>query len=189
MISRPTSSNPKEDDVFPRLLYCHLRSSQTWYWCCQRLPGLWLVLKGFSPVLWAAPSVVSTASRCFQTCHNHSQSTPVPVTRDSCYSECWQECPPRVWYFPEIDASKCTLHILSNIPGGFQCLKWIMLMSLYGREEGEWWKWWCKSMAEHSNDTVGEYPSFISNIKCHNSMKKHLHRNFATLPLQAGWSM
>jgi len=36
------------------------------------------------------------------------------------YSEDRQECPPRVRYSPEIDASKFTLHILSDTPGGFQ---------------------------------------------------------------------
>ena len=40
-----------------------------------------------------------------------------------------QESPPRVWYSPEIDASKFTLHILSDTPGGFQWLKYILLMN------------------------------------------------------------
>jgi hypothetical protein len=44
------------------------------------------------------------------------------------YFESWQECPPRVWYSPEIDASKCILHILSDTPGGFEWLKYIVLM-------------------------------------------------------------
>jgi len=44
------------------------------------------------------------------------------------YSEGRQECPPIVWYSPEIDASKFTLHILSDTPGGFQWLKYILLM-------------------------------------------------------------
>jgi len=39
-----------------------------------------------------------------------------------------QECPPRVWYSPEIDTSKFTLHILSDTPGGFQWLKYILRM-------------------------------------------------------------
>jgi len=33
-----------------------------------------------------------------------------------------------VSYSPEIDASKFTLHILSDTPGGFQSLKYIVLM-------------------------------------------------------------
>jgi len=44
------------------------------------------------------------------------------------YSDGRQECPPRVWYSPEIDTSKFTLHILSDTPGGFQWLKYIVLM-------------------------------------------------------------
>jgi len=54
--------------------------------------------------------------------------TPRPVAGDPSYSEGRQECPPRVWYSPEIDASKFTLHILSDTPGGFQWLKYIVLM-------------------------------------------------------------
>ena len=46
------------------------------------------------------------------------------------YSAGRQDCPPRVWYSPEIDASKFTLHILSDTPGGFQWLKYIVLMIL-----------------------------------------------------------
>jgi len=44
------------------------------------------------------------------------------------YSEGRQECPPRVGYSPEIDASKFTLCILSDTPGGLQWLKYILLM-------------------------------------------------------------
>ena len=45
------------------------------------------------------------------------------------HSEGRQECPPRVWYSPDIDPSKFTLHILSDTPGGLQWLKYILLMS------------------------------------------------------------
>jgi len=146
MISRRTSSVPKEDIVFPRLLYCDSRCSQT---CHQRseacrwrtqtsrrgtqvrpdwlsaLPGLSLALRG-AP---RSPKVRSGAPRCSQTYHNHSHGTPVAVSRDPSYSEGQQECPPRVWYSPEIDASKFTLHILSDTPGVFQWLKFILLMN------------------------------------------------------------
>jgi len=44
------------------------------------------------------------------------------------YSDGQQECPPRVSYSPAIDASKFTLHILSDTPGGFQWPKYILLM-------------------------------------------------------------
>jgi len=53
---------------------------------------------------------------------------PRLVTGAPSYSEGQQECPPRVWYSPEIDTSKFTLHILSDPPGGFQWLKYILLM-------------------------------------------------------------
>jgi hypothetical protein len=46
------------------------------------------------------------------------------------YSEGRQECPPKVSYSPEIAVSKLTLHILSDTPGGFQWLKYILLMYL-----------------------------------------------------------
>jgi len=49
------------------------------------------------------------------------------------YSEGRQECPLGVWYSPEIDASKFTLHILSDTPGGFQWLKCILLMLCNGK--------------------------------------------------------
>jgi len=44
------------------------------------------------------------------------------------YSEGRQECPPRVLYSPEIGVSNFTLHILSDTVGGFQFLKYILLM-------------------------------------------------------------
>jgi len=71
------------------------------------LPGLLLALPG-------APRLVV--------------GTPRLVTGAPSYSEGRQECPPRVWYSPGIDASKFTLHILSDTPGGFQWLKYILLM-------------------------------------------------------------
>jgi hypothetical protein len=51
MISRPVNSIPKEDVVFPTLLYCDLRCSQV---CClrsQMLPGLSSALSDLSLVL------------------------------------------------------------------------------------------------------------------------------------------
>ena len=61
-------------------------------------PDLSPALPGLSPALPGAPRLVVGAPS---------------------YSEGQQECPPRVWYSPEIDASKFTLHILSDTPGGF----------------------------------------------------------------------
>jgi len=91
---------------------------------------LWFeVLPELSPALPGAPKVLSASPRCSQTYHNHSPGTPVVVIWDPSYSEGRQECPPRVWYSPEIDASKITLHILSDTPGVFQWLKYILLMN------------------------------------------------------------
>jgi len=71
------------------------------------LPDMSPALPGFSPALPGPPKLVIGAPS---------------------YSEGRQECPPRVWYSPEIDASMLTLHILSDTPGGFQWLKYILLM-------------------------------------------------------------
>jgi len=71
------------------------------------LPGLSPALPGLSPALPGAPRLVVGVSS---------------------YSEGQQDCLPRVWYSPEIDSSKFTLHILPDTPGGFQWLKYILLM-------------------------------------------------------------
>jgi hypothetical protein len=99
----------------------HLQRSQR-RWCFSQTALLWFevhpnlspALPGLSPALPGAPRLVVGAPRL--------------VTGAPSYSEGWQECPPRVLYSPEIDASKITLHILSDTPGGFQCLKYILLM-------------------------------------------------------------
>jgi len=78
------------------------------------LPGLSPALPGLSQALPGTPRVVVGAPRL--------------VTGTPGYSEGRQECPPRVWYSPEIDPSKFTLHILSDTPGGFQWQKYILLM-------------------------------------------------------------
>ena len=98
----------------PRCFQACRQRSQTCCRRCQVLPG--------------APNVLSGSPRCSQTYHKHFHGTPVPVIRDRSYSEGWQEFPPRVWYSPEIDASKFTLNILSDTSGGFQWLKYILLM-------------------------------------------------------------
>jgi len=78
-------------------------------------PDLSPALPGLSPALPGAPKLVIGAPRL--------------VAGNPSYSEGRQECPPRVWYSPEIDASKFILHILSDTPGAFQWLKYILLMS------------------------------------------------------------
>jgi hypothetical protein len=91
--------------------------SQHCHWSFEVLPG--------------APKVHSGALRYSPTYHNHSHDTPVSGFRDSSYSECQLECPPRVWYTPEIDASKFSLHILSDTPGGSWWLQYILLLQAY----------------------------------------------------------
>jgi len=140
---RPTSSVLKEDMIFPILCYrdsrccqtCH-RCSEACHWrtqtCCrgsQTCPRCTQTCRQRSQVLPGAPKVLSGPPRCSQTYHNHPHGTAVPVIRDLGYSEGRQECPPRVWYSPEIDASKFTLHILSATPGGCLRLKYILLIN------------------------------------------------------------
>jgi len=57
--------------------------------------------------------------------------SPVLVIRDPSYSEGQLECPPRVWYSPQIDTSKFTLHILSDTSGGSQGPRYSLLMNVY----------------------------------------------------------
>jgi len=103
--------------------------SQTCHWHSQACHRCSQDCRQCSHMLLGARKVLSGTPRCSQTYHNHSHGTPVPVIRDPSYSERRPECPPKVWYSPEIDASKFTLHILSDTPGGFQRLKYILLMS------------------------------------------------------------
>ena len=78
------------------------------------LPDMSPALPGLSRALPGAPRLVVDA--------------PWLVTGAPSHFEGRQECPPRVSYSPEIDPSKFTLHILSDTPGGFQWLKYILLM-------------------------------------------------------------
>ena len=98
----------------PRRSQTRRRHSQT---CCCR-----------SQVLPGAPKVFSGIPRCFQTYHNHTHGTPVSVIGDPSYSKGWLEYPSRVLYSPQFDPFKFTLNILSDTPGGFQWLKYILLM-------------------------------------------------------------
>jgi len=93
----------------------HLQCSQRR--CFSQTALMWFeVLPDLSPALPGAPKVVVGAPRV--------------VVGAPSYSEGRQECPPRVWYSAEIDASMFTLHILSDTPWGFQCLKYIVLMCI-----------------------------------------------------------
>jgi len=92
---------------FPRLLYCDSRCSQTYRQRSQVSPRRSQMLPDAPRLLVGAPRLLPCAPS---------------------YSEGRKECPPRVWYSPDIDASKFTLHILSDTPGGFQWPKYILLM-------------------------------------------------------------
>jgi len=83
---------------------CFSQTARLWF---EVLPDMSPAFPGLSPALPGAPRLVAGAPS---------------------YSEGRQECPPRVWCSPEIDASKFTLHILSGTPGGFQWLTYILLM-------------------------------------------------------------
>jgi len=129
MIWRRTSSVPKEDVVF---LDC---SS---------------VISGAPRLVAGAPRLVINASRfdfgtsrlcalvvrldfhppmCSESAHNHSHGTPGTIIADSKCSESRPECPSSVWYSSGIDALKFILHILSDSPGGFQQLRYNLLMN------------------------------------------------------------
>jgi len=87
----------------------HVHHQHSQRWCFSWTALLWFeVLPDWSPALPGAPRLV----------------IGVPS-----YSAGRQKCPPWVWYSPEISASKFTLHILTDTPGGFQWLKFILLMS------------------------------------------------------------
>jgi len=142
MISRHSSSNYKEDVVYPRLRYCELKCSQRCQWhiqacrrcsqancqhfqpCCRHSQGCcW-----HSQLLPGAPRVHSGTLRCSQTYQNHLIVILAPFIRCSSCSEGQPEYTSKVWYFPENDTSKLTLHILSDTPGGSQWLSYILLI-------------------------------------------------------------
>jgi hypothetical protein len=127
MISRCTSSFPNED-IFPQLLYSVMRCPHACCWRSQVLPRLSTSLPDLWSELPGALKAHSGALRCSQTYHNHSLVTTVPIIKDSRYFEGRPECPPKVWYSPEIDTSNFTVHILSDTLGGFQWLNYILLM-------------------------------------------------------------
>jgi len=79
-----------------------------------------LVLPGFSPVLPGSPSIVT--------------GTPRLVAGAPSHSEGRQGCSSRIWYCPEIDAWKFTLHILWDTTGGLEWLKfiWVRLWNATG---------------------------------------------------------
>jgi len=113
-----------------------------------------------------APKVLSDAPTCSQTYHNQSHGTPVPVIRDPSYSRGRPECPPNVWYSPQIDASKFTLHILSDTPGGSHWLKYILLMA--GKERGKVRQHATSDRFGRACWQIGEKePPRVAKYKCH----------------------
>jgi len=82
----------------------------------------------FSPALRRDPKLITITPIILLYQLSEIPDTPVPVVRYPSYSEGLPEYSPKVWYSPEIDASKFTLHILSDTPGLFQRLTYILLM-------------------------------------------------------------
>jgi len=89
MISRHTSSVPREDGVLSRLLYCDSRCFQTCRSCFQACPQHsqvfpdWSsVLPGLSPALPGAPRCTQSSLQCSEVFPNVSQS----LTWSSCTS-------------------------------------------------------------------------------------------------------
>ena len=145
------------------------RCSQT---CCRRSE----VCYKNSQMLPGAPKDLSSTLRCSQTPYNHSPGTPVPVIRYPSYSDGRQECPHRVWYSPEIDAFKYTLHILSDTPGCFESLKYIVLLwtpwssefgNAFGGElvGGQWWRGRSCVMCARSWDSIHWLASGSQNME------------------------
>jgi len=83
----------------------------------------------FSPALRRASGRIKTTPIVPLYQSSEIPVTSVAVVRDPSYSEDRPESPSRVGYSPEIDPSKFTLHILSDTPGVFQRLKYILLMT------------------------------------------------------------
>jgi hypothetical protein len=82
----------------------------------------------FCSVLRRAPKLITITPILLLYQSSGIPLTPVPVIKDPSYSEGLLEYTSRVWYSPEIDAAKFTLRILSDTPGVFQRLKYILLM-------------------------------------------------------------
>jgi hypothetical protein len=136
------SCTSEESQIMPAVLWTNFHKNPDTSQSVFVIPGLdWRhsqVHPKFSPALRCAPNL--SQSLPMYTCISHqryqlrlylSSGIPVnsvPVVRDPSYCEGLPEYPPRVWYSPEVDASKFTLHIFSDTPGVFQRLQYILLM-------------------------------------------------------------
>jgi len=121
--------------VAPSLVAGGPRCSLAYHWrslaCCQHSQTYCRhsqTCPQHSQVLPGAPNVLSCAPTCTQTYQNHFYDPAVSVNSNPCYSKGQPEFPPKVWYSPEIEASKFTPHILSDTAEGFQYLQYILLM-------------------------------------------------------------
>jgi len=112
----------------------HLKRSQRRYFSqtallrLEVLPELSPALQELSLALPCLSPALPGLSLAFPGAPRLVVSAPWFVAGAPSSSEGRQECPPRVGYSPEIDASMFTLHILPDTPGGFQWLKYILLM-------------------------------------------------------------
>jgi len=93
------------------------------------------------------PHWLSNSPWCFPTSHNRSHGATIPVIRDPSYSDGQPEYPSRVWFSPEFDASKFTLRLLSDTPGGSQWLKYILQMMPYFSNSVSTFAAWSKSFS------------------------------------------
>ena len=129
------------------------------------LPGLSLMLLGAPRHVVGAPRLVASAPRYSQTYNNHCHGTAQPVIRDPSYSEGLPECPPMVWQSSEIDASKFTLHILSDTPGGSQWVNYILLM-FHADGHGRCWVLHVLDLKLDCRKSVSIHPSFVALRYC-----------------------
>jgi len=97
-----------------------------------------------SELVWHILHWLGDRPRWSQTYYNCSHGAPIQVIRDPSYSKCRPGWTPRVWYSPEIDASKFTLRLLSHTPGGSWWLKYILLMEEVTIRLKHIWRtgWW-----------------------------------------------
>jgi len=126
------SYTSKDSQITPAVLWMNINKNPGISQSLFVIPALvrWYsqVHPKFSLALRHAPKLITITPIILLYQSSEMPVTPVPVVRDPSYSEGLPEYPPRVWYSPEIDASKFTLHILSDTPGVFQRLKYILLM-------------------------------------------------------------
>jgi len=80
-------------------------------------------------MLWCVPKLITFAPIVPLYQSSEIPDTPGSVIRDPSYSEGRLEWACRFWYSLEIDASKFILHILSDTPGVFQRLKYVLVMA------------------------------------------------------------